>query len=95
MGWPHDCWIKPNTYQTDGVGSWGQEIALFCRNMKPSSPYSVIGSVENPLAKWSSFAEPLSYVAQIRIRVSVSEGYGYADTAILKKNQYTDTFYYF
>jgi hypothetical protein len=33
-----------------------------------------------------------SYVAQIRIRVSVSEGYGDADTAIFKRTRYADTF---
>ena len=35
------------------------------------------------------------YAARIRICVSVSEGYGYADTAISQKTRYVDTFYYF
>ncbi|KAG6436276.1 hypothetical protein SASPL_101162 [Salvia splendens] len=33
-----------------------------------------------------------SYAAPIRIRVSVSEGYGYADTALSQTTRYADTF---
>jgi len=33
-----------------------------------------------------------NYVARIRIRVSVSEGYGYADTPMSQKTRYADTF---
>ena len=35
------------------------------------------------------------YAARIRIRVSVSEGYGYTNTAIFQKTRYVDTFYNF
>jgi len=37
----------------------------------------------------------VNYAARIRIHVSVSEGYGYADTAISQKTQYADMFYNF
>jgi hypothetical protein len=35
------------------------------------------------------------YPARIRVRVSVSGGYGYDNTAFYEKIRYVDTFYYF
>ena len=36
-----------------------------------------------------------SYAARIRIRVSVSDRYGYVDTPFFQKIRYADTFYFF